>query len=73
MNKGDLPMIGAAAMCEMCIGWTGGDGTGHEGYNVSYYFDSLGRYLGPDERGIEPIFRDMTEDEVKEYLAQEGL
>lgn len=66
-------MIGVSAMCEMCIGWTKGDGTGNEGYNVADYFDSRGQYLGPDEHGIEPIFREMTEDEVKEYLAQEGL
>lgn len=39
-----------------CTGWTEGDGSGSDGYNVSDYFDSAGRYLGPDEHGIEPIF-----------------
>ena len=44
-----------------CIGWTDGDGTGNEGYNVGNYFDSCGRYIGPDEHGIEPIFADYSE------------
>ena len=38
------------------VGWTPGDGTGTCGYAVEYYFDSHGRYTGPDEHGIEPIF-----------------
>lgn len=37
-------------------GWTVGDGSGAEGYAVEYYFDPQGRYLGPDEHGIEPTF-----------------
>jgi hypothetical protein len=36
-------------------GWTTGDGTGSEGYNVADYFRD-GKYLGADEHGIEPIF-----------------
>ncbi len=36
-------------------GWTTGDGSGHEGYHVGDYFDAGGRYLGPDQHGIEPI------------------
>ena len=40
------------------IGWTAGDGTGHEGYNVSDYFAADGTYLGADECGIEPLFAD---------------
>jgi hypothetical protein len=39
-----------------CIGWTAGDGSGSEGYNVADYFDATGRYLGADDHGIEPIF-----------------
>ena len=39
-----------------CIGWTEGDGSGHDGYNVSDYFTSDGIYLGLDECGIEPVF-----------------
>jgi hypothetical protein len=39
-----------------CIGWTTGDGTGTEGYNVADYFRADGSYLGADEHGIEPIF-----------------
>ena len=42
------------------VGWTTGDGSGHEGYNVSDYFDSSGNYLGPDEHGIEPIFNPQS-------------
>lgn len=38
-------------------GWTAGDGSGHEGYNVSDYFDSAGFYLGADKHGIEPLFK----------------
>lgn len=38
-----------------CIGWTEGDGTGHEGYQWQDYFRD-GVYLGPDEHGIEPRF-----------------
>ncbi len=39
------------------IGWTVGDGSGHEGYHVEDYFDpTTGEYLGPDAHGIEPIF-----------------
>ena len=37
------------------IGWTEGDGSGHEGYNVADYFCDE-KYLGPDTHGIEPIF-----------------
>ena len=37
------------------IGWTEGDGSGHEGYDAWSYF-SGGRYIGPDEHGIEPLF-----------------
>ena len=35
------------------IGWSGGDATG---YSAEYYFDSEGRYLGPDHDGVEPLF-----------------
>ena len=38
------------------VGWTGGDGTGHDGYSAGDYFDPHGRYLGPDAHGIEPTF-----------------
>lgn len=41
------------------IGWTKGDGSGHEGYHVSDYFGDLGEYLGPDEHGIEPVFENQ--------------
>lgn len=37
-------------------GWSAGDGSGHEGYNVTDFFGADGAYLGPDEHGIEPIF-----------------
>ncbi|NBW19789.1 MAG: hypothetical protein EBR82_68630 [Caulobacteraceae bacterium] len=37
------------------VGWTDGDGTGHEGYSIHDYFGADGRYLGADDHGIEPI------------------
>jgi len=37
-------------------GWTKGDGSSTVGYRSWDYFDSGGRYLGPDEHGIEPQF-----------------
>jgi hypothetical protein len=40
-----------------CIGWTDGDGTGHEGYSVADYFSD--GYLGPDTHGIEPIMESV--------------
>ncbi len=41
--------------------WIGWKQHGHkietpEGYSVEYYFDAEGKYLGPDEDGIEPMF-----------------
>lgn len=42
-----------------CTGWTKGDGTGREGYNVADYFRD-GIYQGADEHGIEPEF-DLVE------------
>lgn len=47
-NKYDVSTI-------VFTGWTDGDGTGHDGYNVSDYFAADGTYRGPDEHGIEPI------------------
>lgn len=44
-----------AALSGRLSGWTIGDGTGHQGYNVHDYFDGE-RYLGADQHGIEPIF-----------------
>lgn len=41
-----------------CTGWTVGDGSGHDGYNVIDYFIG-GEYLGPDEHGIEPIMEQV--------------
>ena len=72
LKAGDRPMIGVDSMIDLAIGWTEGDGTGHDGYNVADYFDSRGCYRGPDAHGIEPIFREMSEDEVNEYLGQES-
>jgi len=36
-------------------GWSDGADT-TVGYHLDSYFDSEGRYLGPDARGIEPLF-----------------
>ena len=42
------------------LGWTeDGDSTG---YNVADYFDSDGRYKGPDKYGIEPLFPQTVPD-----------
>lgn len=38
-----------------CVGWTQGDGSGHEGYRFSDYFDADGTYRGADTSGIEPV------------------
>ena len=51
------------------IGWTNGNGSGHEGYNVADYFDKQGRYLGPDQDGIEPDFQADQSPTVVEILA----
>lgn len=45
------------------VGWTQGDGSGSEGYVLSAYFDADGRYLGPDNCGIEPIVEAAEIDE----------
>jgi hypothetical protein len=37
------------------VGWSEGDGSGHEGYAVDAYFPHR-RYAGPDEYGIEPTW-----------------
>lgn len=41
------------------IGWSDGDGSGHDGYNVGDYFEADGTYRGADENGIEPLFEDL--------------
>lgn len=40
------------------VGWTRGDDSGHEGYDLWDYF-SGDKYLGPDMHGIEPVFDDF--------------
>ena len=49
------------------VGWTEGDGSGHEGYNYLDYFGPSGVYLGPDDCGIEPIFE---ADSITEFEAR---
>lgn len=73
LTKGQHPTIGMHHMQSLLTGWTAGDGSGHEGYHVIDFFDSRGAYRGPDESGIEPIFRDMTDDETKDYLTMESF
>jgi len=54
------------------VGWTTGDGTGIEGYDVWTYFDDQRRYLGPDQHGIEPlIIVRCTEREAYEWAVRE--
>jgi hypothetical protein len=43
------------------LGWTEGDGSGSDGYNIYDYFRN-GLYIGPDEHGIEPIVEAKDED-----------
>lgn len=46
--------------------WTSGDATG---YRVEDYFRA-GKYLGPDDDGVEPIWRDAENNiNVARYLA----
>ncbi len=44
------------------VGWTVGDGSGNEGYNWQDYFDPIGRYRGPDQHGIEPMFLKIADE-----------
>ena len=37
------------------VGWTDGDGSGCDGYQITHYFEPDGTYKGADECGIEPI------------------
>lgn len=37
-------------------GWSAVEGESVEGYHIDDYFSRDGHYLGPDERGIEPMF-----------------
>lgn len=76
LKTGDMPIIGVSAMCSLFTGWTAPDPADCapdvlEGYNVGDYFDAQGRYKGPDEFGVEPTFREMTDEEAAEYLAQD--
>lgn len=41
-------------------GWTDGDGSGADGYNILDYFGDDDSYKGPDQHGIEPIFDTQT-------------
>ena len=50
------------------VGWTRGDDSGHEGYDLWDYFSGDFAYLGPDMHGIEPVF----DDEQDEPILSEG-
>lgn len=41
-----------------CTGWTEGDGSGHDGYNVSDYFAADGTYRGADALQRGRVFSD---------------
>ena len=76
MKAGDLPMIGLSGLRELFVGWTAPDQKDCvsdvvEGYHLDDYFDEQGRYKGPDQYGVEPEFREMTEDEVSCYFTEE--
>lgn len=53
-----------------CTGWTEGDGSGHDGYNVSDYFAADGTYRGADADGIEPLFEDAGNIQLHTELTQ---
>lgn len=65
LNTGDLYMGGVTALCGMFSHWTAPNAADCapdvvEGYSVKDYFDALGRYKGPDEHGVEPVFTDLS-------------
>lgn len=68
-KKGDIITIETLALCKLCTGWeqNGKAIDAPEGYHVAYYVNPMGVYNGPDRFGIEPIFRDMTPEELHEY------
>ena len=70
IHQGEAPIIGVSGLETLHVGWSTGDGSGSDGYQVADYFDSRGRYRGPDAHGIEPIFRDMTQEETREFLSE---
>lgn len=71
---GMRPGIGVRGQCELCTGWAknGEKIDAPSGYNVSDFFNKFGKYLGPDIFEIEPIFREMTQEEIDEYLHPEN-
>lgn len=71
LKTGDTPAIGVRGMFSLFVCWSAGDGSGNVGYSVGDYFDENGRYLGPDQHGIEPLFRDQTDAETAEYLTSD--
>lgn len=52
------------------MGWTDGDGSGHDGYHYADYIQD-GQYAGPDvTSGIEPVWPvEVSEDEDGTYVA----
>lgn len=74
IKKGDIPHIGVRGQCGLLIDWKMADGSPAphdytEGFNAENFFNEQEKYLGPDVNGCEPVFRDMTPEEAKEYLA----
>ena len=53
------------AVKAMHLGWTEGDGSGHEGYSLLDYWQrdesrpDTYRYVGPDQYGIEPLMEGL--------------
>lgn len=45
------------------VGWTGGDGH-YDSYDFRAYFDPQGRYLGPDQDGVEPLVEAPVTDDI---------
>ena len=48
------------------VGWTDGDGSGADGYDMWAYFGADGEYLGADAHGIEPIVAANIAGKVKD-------
>lgn len=56
----NLRVIGWDGPSEMLWTAPGVRNPGMDGYDAWAYFAADGRYLGPDEHGVEPLFRRLV-------------
>lgn len=64
LTKGEKYDVSAMRL----IGWTEGDGSGSEGYELVHYFGDDGEYKGADECGIEPIVCAAADDDDNDEI-----